>query len=107
LDDDDDEEEEEDKMDMLWEDLNEELSRNSSTSRSNTSSSRDIGELGCVKALTTSRNNGGAATLATRKPAGMVVIMKVLKKLFLLQKSHQKLKIKGPSSHQGMKVSYA
>jgi hypothetical protein len=91
-DDDDDDDDEEDKMDMLWEDFNEELSRNSSTSRSNTSSSRDIVELGCGKALTASKTHG--TTLTTRKP-GMVVIMKVLKKLFLMQNSHRKLKIKG------------
>jgi hypothetical protein len=92
-DDDDEDDDEEDKMDMLWEDFNEELSRTCSTSRSNTSSSRDMVELGCVKALTTSKNHGAALT--TRKPAGMVVIMKVLKKLFLLQNSHRKLKIRG------------
>nr|POE53076.1 hypothetical protein CFP56_59315 [Quercus suber] len=60
---------EEQKMDMLWENFNEELSKNSS-SRSNTSSRM---QFGCVKALKTSNSN--SATLSAKKP-GMVVILK-------------------------------
>jgi hypothetical protein len=84
------EDDEEEKMDMLWEDFNEELSKTCSSRSNIKSSSRDnmLG-FGCVKALTTSKNNT-SATLSTRKP-GIVVIMKVLKKFFLLQNSHRKL----------------
>lgn len=89
---------EEEKMDMLWEDFNEELAR-ASNARTSASSSRDRVELGCVKGLITSKNNGAGA-LSTKKP-GMVVIVKlVLKKLFLLQSSHRRLKIKGPHGGQ-------
>ncbi|KAJ7973943.1 Glutamate-1-semialdehyde 2,1-aminomutase 1 [Quillaja saponaria] len=77
---------EEDKMDLLWEDFNEELS---STTGSATTSSRDMVELGCVQALTMSKTSG--AGFSNRKPAGMV-ILKVLKKLFLLHNSHLKTK---------------
>ncbi|XP_040998160.1 uncharacterized protein LOC121244204 [Juglans microcarpa x Juglans regia] len=96
---------EEEKMDMLWEDFNEELMCRitSCSSRSNAyaSSSRDnnnMVELGCVKAMAATPKNPGTA-LSTRKP-GMLVMMKVLKKLFLLQNSHRKLKRRGPHSHQ-------
>ena len=84
---------EEQKMDMLWENFNEELSKNSS-SRSNTSSRM---QFGCVKALKTSKIN--SATLSAKKP-GMVVILKVLRKLFLLQNSHDRKLQRPPYSHQ-------
>ncbi|KAJ7969707.1 Glutamate-1-semialdehyde 2,1-aminomutase 1 [Quillaja saponaria] len=75
------EDDEEDKMDLLWEDFNEELN---STTGSATSSSREMVEVGCVQTLTMSKTSG--AGLSKRKP-GMVVILKVLKKLFLLHNS--------------------
>lgn len=84
---------EEQKMDMLWENFNEELSKNSS-SRSNTSSRM---QFGCVRALKTSQSN--SATLTTKKP-GMVVILKVLKKLFLIQNSNNRKLQRPPHSHQ-------
>lgn len=67
------EEEEEEKMDMLWEDLNEELLSKHGDSES--SMGEEMVRLSCVPAL--------------RKP-GMVVFIKVLKKLFLLHSSHRR-----------------
>lgn len=89
----------EEKMDMLWEDFNEELCRTSCSSRSNTSSSRDnMVKLGCVKAMAATPQNPGTA-LSTRKP-GMLVMVKVLKKLFLLQNFHRKHTRRGPHSQR-------
>ncbi|KAG6624953.1 hypothetical protein I3843_16G061200 [Carya illinoinensis] len=97
-----DDDDEEEKMDMLWEDFNHEerMCRiTSCSSRSDASSSRDnMVEFGCVKAMAATPKNPNTA-LSTRKP-GVLVMMKVLKKLFLLQNSHRKLKRRGPHSHQ-------
>lgn len=95
-------EEEEEKMDMLWEDFNEELSRSrgrpdvsSSWSSSTSTSPRETAELGGVKARMVSGANG-ALVSARRTPApGVVVLIKVLKKLFLLHHGH--------STHGSMK----
>ncbi|XP_019184406.1 PREDICTED: uncharacterized protein LOC109179360 isoform X3 [Ipomoea nil] len=72
-DDDDGEEEEEEKMDMLWEDFNEEYKRSR--------------ELKFVQSL--------KLTKAVKRPR-MVVVMKVLKKVFLLHHSHHSIFKKHP-----------
>ena len=70
---------EEDPMDLLWEGFNEELT---STIGAATSSSREVVEFRCGTA-------NGALVQTTNRP-GMVVIVKVLKKLFFLNNSHGK-----------------
>lgn len=75
---DDDDDDQEDKMDLLWEDFNEELS---STTGSATSSSREVVELRCDPHLTVAKTNNGKL-VPTKNKHGMVVIVKVLKKLF-------------------------
>ncbi|TKY46147.1 hypothetical protein E2542_SST28183 [Spatholobus suberectus] len=72
-------EEGEDRMDLLWEDFNEELY--STTTGSATSSSREVVEFRCAPALTVAKTNNGAL-LPTKNKPGMVVIVKVMKKLF-------------------------
>ncbi|PIN10899.1 hypothetical protein CDL12_16501 [Handroanthus impetiginosus] len=71
------EDEDEEKMDMLWEDLNDESSRNS----------EKIGQKSdvCVKALKLSKANG-------KKNLSIVVFIKVLKKFFLMHNSHRTIK---------------
>lgn len=75
---DDDDDEQEDKMDLLWEDFNEELS---STTGSATSSSREGVELRCGPSLAVAKTNNGKL-VPTKNKHSMVVIVKVLKKLF-------------------------
>ncbi|KAK9270066.1 hypothetical protein L1049_025639 [Liquidambar formosana] len=81
-------EDEEDKMDMLWEDFNEELLSKRNCSRPDSdhtlTSKGEKVELGCVKALAVSKTSSRAMVSARRRPAGMVVFVKVIKKLFLL-----------------------
>ncbi|XP_030550814.2 uncharacterized protein LOC115755516 [Rhodamnia argentea] len=86
-------EEEEERMDMLWEDFNEDLPRScrhpvSSWSSASTSSSRDIEEFGGAKARAVSRANVALVSAKRTPPPGVVVLIKVLKKLFLLHHSH-------------------
>ena len=69
-------EDEEEKMDLLWEDFNEELPR----SRSSSSSGYMV-ELRSAQALKLSKNN--AAMFSPRRPS-MLVFMRVLRKLSLL-----------------------
>ena len=70
----------EERMDLLWENFNEDLARSRSSRFEN--DDRQIVEIGCnvqaVKKSRTSRNGGGH----NNKPA-MVMVLKVLKKLFL------------------------
>ncbi|XVF63274.1 hypothetical protein PTKIN_Ptkin09bG0074600 [Pterospermum kingtungense] len=73
------------KMDLLWEDFNEEFG----TSRSSRSS-EDVVELGCGQALNLSKTN--AAVFSPRKPAGMFVFMRVLRRLFLVHNSQRSVK---------------
>ncbi|KAJ0087338.1 hypothetical protein Patl1_07834 [Pistacia atlantica] len=99
------EDDEEEKMDVLWEDFNEDLlgssasSSSSSTSRlksgKRSASGGDMVEMGCVQALKLPRNPGAAnAIFSSRKP-GFVVFIKVLKKLFLLHHhSHSRTSVK-------------
>ncbi|OMO94557.1 hypothetical protein COLO4_16292 [Corchorus olitorius] len=68
-------EEEEEKMDLLWEDFNEELATSGSSK----------------EALKLSETNAASAMFAPRRPAGMLVFMRVLRKLFLLHTSHRSL----------------
>lgn len=80
-------EEEEEKMDMLWQDLNDEFSRKSGKLAQNcdvSSPGNDQVEINCVKALKLSKNNG-------KKP-NILVFIKVLKKVFLLHNSHRTIK---------------
>ncbi|KAK9943447.1 hypothetical protein M0R45_009054 [Rubus argutus] len=79
--------EEEEKMDMLWEDFNEELYpiRSTSTSDFNNYVSGEMLQLGCVGL---GAFNLPKSTITT-KP-GVVVIVKVLKRLFFLHNSHHR-----------------
>ncbi|EEF35571.1 uncharacterized protein LOC8262733 [Ricinus communis] len=89
----DDGDDKEEKMDMLWEDFNEEitsLKRSQSTSRFD--SDHDMANrVGCVHQLQSVKlNKTSTAMVSPKKPAtaGFVVFIKVLKKLFLLHNSH-------------------
>ncbi|OAY58593.1 hypothetical protein MANES_02G191100v8 [Manihot esculenta] len=96
-----DEEDKEEKMDMLWEDFNEELSIKRSRSSSRFDSNHhhlhrtvNMGRVHQLQSLRSS-NKTSSAMVSPRKntpatsTAGFVVFMKVLKKLFLLHNSHQ------------------
>ncbi|XP_057481939.1 uncharacterized protein LOC130768843 [Actinidia eriantha] len=75
---------EEEKMDMLWEDFNEELKRaesgGSESESDETRPKRDTVELCCVQALQISKTSSGLSLSISKKP-GVVVVFKVLKKL--------------------------
>ncbi|CAK9326115.1 unnamed protein product [Citrullus colocynthis] len=77
--------EEDEKMDMLWEDFNEELLKNLS-SRFGSHKLPELEDLESEEAT-----EGGGALLSARM-AGVVVIMKVLKKLLFLHSFRRKLK---------------
>ncbi|XP_061359415.1 uncharacterized protein LOC133303511 [Gastrolobium bilobum] len=77
---------EDDRMDMMWEDFNEELSL---TTGSTTSSSREVVEFRCSQALTVSKTKKDAI-LPTKNKPGMVMIVKVMKKLFSINNSQVK-----------------
>ncbi|KAF1884778.1 hypothetical protein Lal_00028665 [Lupinus albus] len=67
------------KMDLLWEDFNEELY---STTGSATSSSREVVEFrSCAQSLIVSKSKTNAL-VSTKSKSSMVVIVKVLKKFF-------------------------
>ncbi|KAH0776044.1 hypothetical protein KY290_007455 [Solanum tuberosum] len=68
-----DEDEEEEKMDMLWENLNEEMSNKIMTKTSCGKNTKKV-EYKCVKSLNLSK--------ASKRPS-LVVLIKVLKKVFL------------------------
>ncbi|XP_027364673.1 uncharacterized protein LOC113871768 [Abrus precatorius] len=74
-------------MDLLWEVFNEELS---SASRFAHSSSKETVEFKYARALTVAKTNG--SLLQTKYKPSMVVIVKVLKKLFSLNNSQGKPK---------------
>ncbi|CAK9155492.1 unnamed protein product [Ilex paraguariensis] len=78
---------EDDKMDMLWEDFNEEFSRSCESGLESDISPGRMVELSCVQALKLSKNGGHA--LARKRPPSLVVFMKVLKKFFLVHNSHR------------------
>ncbi|XP_027348634.1 uncharacterized protein LOC113860166 [Abrus precatorius] len=84
-------EEELDRMDLLWEDFNEELS---TTTGSATSSSREVVEFRCAPPLTVAKTNNSALIPTKNKP-GMVVIVKVMKKLFSINNSQGKSRKRG------------
>ncbi|OWM65737.1 uncharacterized protein LOC116199353 [Punica granatum] len=73
----------EEKMDMLWEDFNEELLSSSPLKiRRRGKSEKDMsGRFGCVKSLSISKANAD-------RP-GVVALLKVLRKLFLIHSSNQ------------------
>lgn len=80
-------EDEEEKMDILWEDFNEEeLPRSGSSSRC----SEDMVATGCGggHSLKLSKTNVDMFSPSPRR-AGMLVFMRVLRKLFLLHNSHR------------------
>lgn len=84
-------EDEEEKMDMLWEDLNDEFSRSCGKMAQNSDTSspgREV-QINCVKALKLSKANGHM--LSGKKPS-ILVFIKVLKKVFLMHNSHRTIK---------------
>ncbi|URE42938.1 hypothetical protein MUK42_14699 [Musa troglodytarum] len=64
----------EDSMDMLWEDFNEELRRSFCE--------RERAELRCLQALSESKSG----SLIHRRRSSLMLILKVLKKLFLIHR---------------------
>ncbi|MED6132539.1 hypothetical protein PIB30_019865 [Stylosanthes scabra] len=85
--------EEEEKMDLLWEDFNEELMYSSTTTGSSaTSSSREVVEFRCATPTSSRFSNNGALVPASKnmnRPS-MVVIVKVLKKIFSVNNYQKK-----------------
>ncbi|XP_016179298.1 uncharacterized protein LOC107621823 [Arachis ipaensis] len=89
-----DDDDEEEKIDLLWEDFNEELMCSSTTGSSATSSSREEVEFRCATPASSrfANNNNDALVPATKninRPS-MVVIVKVLKKLFSVNNYQKK-----------------
>lgn len=76
-------EDEEVSMDLLWEVFNEELS---SKTKFSTTSSRELVEFKCTTALTIAKTNS-AALLQSKNRPNMMVIVRVLKKLFSVNNS--------------------
>lgn len=98
--------EDEEKMDMLWEDFNDEPRRSSDRREGkrakarfedsairydSDSDAREMGDLCCVQALKMSKTG---SMMHHRRP-GVLVILKVLKKLFLIHNSHCPKKTSG------------
>ncbi|XP_052203054.1 uncharacterized protein LOC127808518 [Diospyros lotus] len=85
--------EEEDKMDMLWEDFDDSKGAcygSGMEPAEVTSPGRVAAELGCAGALNKlSKRGGGGAVFSGKKPSA-VVLVKVLKKLFLLRNYTQR-----------------
>ncbi|XP_058217412.1 uncharacterized protein LOC131328487 [Rhododendron vialii] len=83
----------EEKMDLLWEDFNEELSRIQGSECKNSEVSpghRAANQFACVQGKRLLKSGGG--TVCSGKRPGVVVFMKVLKRVFLLHSSHRMVK---------------
>ncbi|KAF7140350.1 hypothetical protein RHSIM_Rhsim06G0096700 [Rhododendron simsii] len=83
----------EEKMDLLWEDFNEELSRIQGSDCKNYEVSPGRGaanQFACVQGKRLLKSGGG--TVCSVKRPGVVVFMKVLKRVFLLHSSHRTVK---------------
>lgn len=84
----------EDKMDMLWEDFNDELREPSSDEKEaerphgvfsdSNEDARKMADLGCVQKFKVSKSR---SLLPHRRPS-LLVMLKILKKLFLIHSSH-------------------
>ncbi|KAI4346405.1 hypothetical protein L6164_007302 [Bauhinia variegata] len=85
--DEDDDEDDKDRMDMLWEDFNEELS---STTGSCTSSSREAAELSYSSSLKVANKTNNGALVSSKNRPGLVMLVKVMQKLFTLGNSQGK-----------------
>ncbi|KAK7277331.1 hypothetical protein RIF29_18482 [Crotalaria pallida] len=78
----------EDKMDLLWEDFNEEL-LSSTTGSSATSSSREVVEFrSCAPSLTVAKARNNNALVSSKNKPSMVMIVKILKKLFSINNNN-------------------
>ncbi|XP_075512115.1 uncharacterized protein LOC142547629 [Primulina tabacum] len=84
----------EEKMDMLWEDLNEEFPRNSGKFSQNTdvSSPERSVQISCIKAMKLSKANG---PMISRKKSNILVFIKIVKKAFAIHNSHRSIKKHG------------
>ncbi|CAI9786667.1 unnamed protein product [Fraxinus pennsylvanica] len=79
----------EEKMDMLWEDLNEEFSRKLVVDSGMSSSHRDV-QISCVKTLKLSKPNGN---LLSGKKLSIVLLMKILtRKVFFVHNTRSSIK---------------
>lgn len=82
------------KMDVLWENFNEELSRSRRSKLKKSAEMESMEEIGIVKTrrrmaeLNLSETSGAVAT--TRKATGKTAIVKVLKKLFLMHNNSRR-----------------
>ncbi|CAI9755939.1 unnamed protein product [Fraxinus pennsylvanica] len=86
---DDDVDNEEEKMDMLWEDLNEKFSRKLVADSDMSSPDRDV-QISCVKTLKWSKTNGH---LFSGKKLSILLLMKILmKKVFVVHNSRSSIK---------------
>ncbi|KAI8550798.1 hypothetical protein RHMOL_Rhmol06G0135300 [Rhododendron molle] len=83
----------EENMDSLWEDFNEESSRIQGSECKNSQVSpgrRAANQFACVQGKRLLKSGGG--TVCSGKRPGVVVFMKVLKRVFLLHSSHRTVK---------------
>lgn len=85
----------EEKMDLLWEDFNEELKSRIQVSEYCKNSEvspgrRPANQFACVQGKRLLKIGGG--TVCSGKRPGVVVFMKVLKRVFLLHSSHRTVK---------------
>ncbi|KAK7279710.1 hypothetical protein RJT34_24767 [Clitoria ternatea] len=83
-------------MDLLWEVFNEELSSATKFPNATSSSSREVVEIKCATSLTVSKTS--TALLHIKNRPGIVMIIKILKKLFSLNPSQA-------SDNEGEQVS--
>ncbi|KAG8378399.1 hypothetical protein BUALT_Bualt08G0133400 [Buddleja alternifolia] len=79
---------EDEKMDLLWENLNDECSRKVAENSDNSSPGREV-QMKCGKALKLSKANGNM--LSGKKPS-ILVFIKVLKKVFFMSNSRRPIK---------------
>ncbi|XP_057793439.1 uncharacterized protein LOC131010062 [Salvia miltiorrhiza] len=81
----------EEKMDMLWEDLNEDRFAKSAQNSDVSSPRREV-QMSCVRGLRLSRANGHI--ISHGKKTSILVFIKALKKVFLMHNSQRAIKKK-------------
>ncbi|KZV33080.1 hypothetical protein F511_03346 [Dorcoceras hygrometricum] len=73
----------EDKMDVLWEDLNEEFSTNSGKFSQNADASSSPVQVRCIKAMKLSKANGN------RKKSNILVLIAIVRRAFAIHNSRR------------------
>ncbi|KAH6765198.1 hypothetical protein C2S52_014251 [Perilla frutescens var. hirtella] len=87
----DEDDEEQEKMDLLWENLNDDQCGKTAQNSDISSPRRDV-QISCVKALKLSKASG--RHMISGKKTSILVFIKVLKKVFLMHNSQRAIKKK-------------